>query len=60
MENQETTNFDSFKFNGNLTYAGYYRIGGVTGLSISLGKKPIWLHRKLMLICLGCEWIDNQ
>ena len=42
------------------TYAGCYRIGGGAGLSIYLDKKPLWIHRKLMAICLGWEWIDNQ
>lgn len=60
MENQETTNFNSFKFNGNPTYAGCYRLGGSIGLSIHLGKKPLWIHRKLMAICLGWEWVDNK
>ena len=43
------------------TYAGYYRVGGNTGnVNFSLGKKPIWLHRKLMKLCLGWKWIDNK
>lgn len=41
-------------------YAGSYRLGGSTGLSIFLGKKPKWIHRKLMSICLGFEWVDNE
>lgn len=48
------------QFNVLPTYAGYYRIGCVAGLSISLDKKPNWMHRKLMAICLGWEWIDNK
>jgi len=48
------------QFNILPTYAGCYRLGGVTGLSIHLGKKPLWIHRKLMTICLGLEWIDNK
>ena len=48
------------QFNVLPTYDGFYRIGGVAGLSISLDKKPLWIHRKLMAICLGWEWIDNK
>jgi len=48
------------EFNVLPSYAGCYRLGGNTGLSISFGKKPIWLHRKLMAICLGWEWIDKK
>ena len=48
------------KINSLFTYAGCYRIGGVSGLSIFLDKKPNWMHRKLMAICLGWEWIDNK
>ena len=44
-----------------IPYAGCYRIGGgnTGNVSFSLGKKPIWLHRKLMKLCLGWEWVDN-
>lgn len=38
---------------------GYYQIGGNSGFSIMFSKKPIWLHRKMMALCLGCKWIDN-
>lgn len=69
MKNEKTTDFKTdfitkeviFDFvNKKPTYAGYYRLGGVTGLSISFNKKPLWIHRKLMAICLGWEWIDNK
>ena len=48
------------QFNVLPTYVGCYRLGESTGLSIFLVKKPRWIHRKLMAICLGLEWIDNQ
>lgn len=48
------------QFNVSPTYVGSYRLGGSTGLSIFLVKKPRWIHRKLMAICLGWEWIDNK
>jgi hypothetical protein len=41
-------------------YSGCYRIGGNYGLSISIVKKPIWFHRKMMAMCLGWEWIDGN
>jgi len=40
-------------------YPGYYQLGGSGGLQIHLAKKPKWLHRKMMKICLGVEWINN-
>jgi len=40
-------------------YSGYYQLGGSGGLQIHLAKKPKWLHRKMMKICLGLEWINN-
>ena len=55
METKENSLIGIF----NINYAGFYRIGGDAGLSIYLDKKPKWLHRKLMAICLGWEWIDN-
>lgn len=44
----------------NPTYVGYYQIGGRLGLRISLQKKPCWLHRKMMKLCLGWEWGDGS
>jgi len=40
-------------------YVGCYCLGGDVGLKIYFGKKPKWLHRKMMKLCLGWEWIDN-
>ena len=40
-------------------YAGCYALGGEVGLKIYFGKKQKWLHRKMMKLCLGWEWIDN-
>ena len=40
-------------------YAGYYKLGGNTGVIFYLGKKPKWIHRKLMSIFLGWEWSDT-
>jgi hypothetical protein len=40
-------------------YVGCYALGGDIGLKIYFGKKPKWLHRKMMKLCLGWEWIDN-
>jgi hypothetical protein len=39
-----------------LNYVGCYSVGG---LSIYLEKRPKWLHRRMMKLCLGWEWIDN-
>ena len=39
------------------SYVGYYEIGG---LQICLSTKPKWLHRKMMNICLGIEWINYE
>jgi hypothetical protein len=41
-------------------YSGCYRIGGINGLSISIVKKPSWFHRKMMVLCLGWEWLDGS
>jgi hypothetical protein len=43
----------------NPKYEGGYQLGGPNGLRIMLKKKPIWLHRKMMVWCFGWEWIDN-
>jgi hypothetical protein len=40
-------------------YAGCYQLGGSMGLQIYLAKKPKWLHRKMMKLCLGFEWINK-
>jgi hypothetical protein len=40
-------------------YVGCYALGGNLGLKIHFVKKPKWLHRKMMKLCLGWEWIDN-
>ncbi len=40
-------------------YAGSYQLGGSMGLQIYLAKKPKWLHRKMMKLCLGFEWINK-
>lgn len=39
-------------------YAGAYRVGGPAGLQINLAKKPLWLHRTMMRLCFGWEWVD--
>jgi hypothetical protein len=40
-------------------YVGCYALGGNNVLKIYFEKKPKWLHRKMMKLCLGWEWIDN-
>jgi hypothetical protein len=40
-------------------YVGCYALGGNVGLKIYFAKRPKWLHRKMMKLCLGWEWIDN-
>lgn len=40
-------------------HVGGYQLGGQYGLRIMFQKKPNWLHRKMMKLCLGIEWIDN-
>lgn len=52
-------NFTFKPFTGLPDYVGCYCIGGDVGLKIYFGKKPKWLHRKMMKLCLGWEWIDN-
>jgi hypothetical protein len=40
-------------------FVGSYRIGDSGSyLQINLKKKPNWLHRKMMLLCFGWEWVD--
>ena len=42
-------------------YAGDYRMGGGTFYTqFSLCKKPCWLHRKMVKLLLGWEWVDNK
>jgi hypothetical protein len=41
-------------------YVGGYQLGGEFGLRINLQKKPNWLHRTMMKLCLGWEWIDTS
>jgi len=55
-------NIPNYKFEsvGFLKYVGGYRIGGPTGLQINFHRKPIWLHRVMMKLCLGWEWIDAK
>jgi len=43
-----------------ISAVGSYCLGGESGLRIYLVKKPKWLHRKMMNLCLGWEWIDNS
>lgn len=40
-------------------YVGAYRVGGNHGFSIAFTKKPIWIHRTMMKLCLGWEWKDG-
>ena len=40
-------------------YVGGYQIGGPRGLQINLKQKPNWLHRKMMRLCFGWEWVDT-
>jgi hypothetical protein len=42
-----------------IIYAGYYKIGGNTGMQISFSKKPKWIHRKFTKLLLGWEWKNN-
>ena len=39
-------------------YVGGYRIGGPLGVQFNLRTKPNWLHRTMMRLCLGWEWVD--
>ena len=48
----------SFIINKIPDYAGYYSIGKGE-YNIYFTNKPKWLHRKMMKICLGIEWIDE-
>lgn len=40
-------------------FAGYYQIGGKSGLQVHLPKRPPWLHRTMMRMLLGWEWFDG-
>ena len=55
-------NIPNYKFEsvGLPKYVGGYRIGGPTGLQINFQRKPIWLHRVMMRLLLGWEWIDGE
>jgi len=56
---EETFTEQTFTLNTSFTqtnFAGCYSVGG---FSIYLEKRPKWLHRKMMKLCLGWEWIDN-
>ena len=40
---------------------GGYRIGsGSSSLTFQLEKRPKWLHRKMMKLCFGVEWVDDK
>ena len=39
------------------TRVGWYQIGN---FRVVLDKKPIWLHRKMMALCLGWIWVDEK
>lgn len=41
-------------------YVGMYCLGDKNGFCISFEKKPNWLHRTMMKVCLGWKWIDNK
>jgi hypothetical protein len=68
IDDYKSNNVSQFYVNTGSSYAfvdilptvGYYRIGGKHGLNIAFTKKPIWLHRKMMALCLGWEWIDGD
>ena len=49
----------TFTFDINPKYVGCYQIGGSTGLRINFKKKPKWIHRKMMRLCLGWEWVNH-
>jgi hypothetical protein len=50
---------ETFTLNTSFTQTNYTGCYSVGGLSIYLEKRPKWLHRKMMKLCLGWEWIDN-
>jgi hypothetical protein len=57
---QVSEDYFTFKpLSASTDYVGCYSIGGDFGLKFCFGKKPKWLHRKMMKLCLGWEWIDN-
>jgi heterodisulfide reductase subunit A-like polyferredoxin len=61
MNTEKTIDFKHDFIIREFTYAGFYKLGGENGnFHISLGKKPIWIHRKLMKLCLGWEWVDYK
>jgi hypothetical protein len=39
-------------------YAGSYVLGSPYGFHVSQTKKPIWIHRVMMRLCLGFIWVD--
>ena len=59
MSTEKTIDFKPDFIIKEFTYAGFYRIGEKENFNISLSKKPIWLHRKLMKLCLGWKWVDK-
>lgn len=43
------------------TYVGEYRIGETpTYVAISLTKRPLLLHRKMMEWVFGWKWVDKE
>ncbi len=38
-------------------FVGHYELAG---LQVHFEKKPIWLHRKMMALCLGWKWRDAE
>jgi len=47
-----------YRFTPMPVYVGGYQIGGPMGLQINMQKKPKWIHRTMMRLCLGWEWVD--
>lgn len=40
---------------------GGYRLGDEkAAATLHLAKRPKWLHRKMMKLCFGVEWVDDK
>ena len=40
---------------------GGYRLGDEkAAATLHLTKRPKWLHRKMMKLCFGVEWVDDK
>lgn len=57
LNNQSLPLFSISPYN----FVGGYKLGeDPCTVQFNFTKKPKWIHRKFMKLCLGFKWIDNK